>query len=182
VPSAAARAAVVSGLPASTAAAGAGGLPGDVPAALRPHVLAAAAREGVPAGLLAAQLRAESGFDPRAVSRAGAQGVAQFMPATWAGSWNPWRSASPFEPAAAIAAQGRYMRRLLVAAGGDVARALAFYNAGQGGAAGPPSTWPAETRAYVAAILRAAGLAGDDPGGLPLAGPASGPLAPRLVG
>ena len=53
------------------------------------------------------------------------------------------------------------MRRLLDAAGGDVGRALAFYNAGQGGAAGPPSTWPAETRAYVAAVLARAGLGGE---------------------
>ena len=61
----------------------------------------------------------------------------------------------------------------------DIARALAFYNAGQGGAAGPPATWPPETRAYVAAVLAHAGLgaAGARSTGLPL-----GPPVLRLIG
>ncbi len=139
---------------------GIGGLPADVPPAFRGLILAAAARERLPAAVLAAQLRAESGFSPRAVSRVGAQGIAQFMPSTWAGSWNPWRASSPFDPAAAIPAQARYLRRLLDAVGGDLPRALAAYNAGLAGSAGGPSAWPAETRAYVAAVLRGAGLAG----------------------
>ena len=140
---------------------GADGLPADVPPAVRGLILAAAARERLPPGVLAAQLRAESGFSPTAVSRVGAQGIAQFMPATWAGSWNPWRGASPFDPAAAIPAQARYLRRLLDAVGGDLAHALAAYNAGLAGSAGGPEAWPAETRAYVGTILRAAGVAGD---------------------
>jgi soluble lytic murein transglycosylase-like protein len=130
-----------------------------VPPALRGLILAAAARERLPPAVLAAQMRAESGFSPTAVSRVGAQGIAQFMPATWAGSWNPWRGASPFDPAAAIPAQARYLRRLLDAVGGDLAHALAAYNAGLAGSAGGPAAWPAETRAYVATILRGAGLA-----------------------
>ena len=141
--------------------------------------------------MLAAQLRAESGFSPTAVSRVGAQGIAQFMPATWAGSWNPWRASSPFDPAAAIPAQARYLRRLLDAVGGDLPRALAAYNAGLAGSAGGPSAWPAETRAYVAAVLRGAGAAGSVPvvggalaGGdlLDAALAGGGELRPRLVG
>jgi hypothetical protein len=128
-----------------------GELPGWVPAAFRPWIAEAARLETVPPALLAAQLEAESGFDPRAVSDAGAQGVAQFMPGTWAGSWNPYRDHSPFEPRYAVLAQARYLGTLLARAGGDVPRALAAYNAGWEGSA---HAWPAETRAYVARIMR----------------------------
>lgn len=54
----------------------------NVPARYLPTVLAAAAKHGVPAAFLAAQIDAESGFNPDAVSPAGAIGIAQFMPAT----------------------------------------------------------------------------------------------------
>jgi soluble lytic murein transglycosylase-like protein len=172
------------------AGAGTGDVPAWVPDGLRAAFAAAGAREGVPVGLLAAQARVESGFDPDAVSPAGAQGLAQFMPGTWAGAWNPWRLRSPFDPLAAVAAQARYLRRLLVDAGGDVARALGGYNAGAGRVRGPFATWPAETRAYVARVLALArGTAGRDPETLAVgpragvAGPAWGaaPTA-RLVG
>ncbi len=122
------------------------------PAAIARFVSVAAAREGVPAPLLIAQLRAESDFNAGSVSSAGAQGIAQFMPGTWSGEWNPWRMSSPFDPEPAINAQARLMRNLLAWARGDVRRALAGYNAGQGGAAGPESTWPGETQAYVGRI------------------------------
>ena len=105
----------------------------------------------MPPALLAAQLEAESGFDATARSEAGAQGIAQFMPATWAGGWNPQRAHSPFEPGPAIAAQARLMHDLLERADGDIATALAAYNAGP---AVVPADWPRETRAYVARILR----------------------------
>ena len=117
----------------------------------RPSIAAAARAEQVPPALLAAQLEAESGFDASARSEAGAEGIAQFMPATWAGEWNPQRAHSPFEPGPAIAAQARLMHDLLERAGGDIATALAAYNAGP---AVMPADWPRETRAYVARILR----------------------------
>ena len=127
------------------------------PAAYAQLVREAARAEGVPAALLAAQLQIESGFDPHSVSSAGAQGIAQFMPGTWSGAWNPWRLGSPFDPAVAIRAQARLMAGLLRQFGGDVERALAGYNAGPGRARLPPATWPAETRAYVPAVLALAG-------------------------
>jgi soluble lytic murein transglycosylase-like protein len=105
----------------------------------------------VPPALLAAQLEVESGFDAAARSPAGAEGIAQFMPSTWSGAWNPKRLASPFEPAAAIAAQARLMHNLLGRTGGDVAAALAGYNAGP---AVRPGRWPGETRAYVGRVMR----------------------------
>ncbi|MDX6376923.1 MAG: hypothetical protein QOE98_1226 [Gaiellaceae bacterium] len=137
-------------------------LPAAAPAAYAAMVRDAARSEGVPAALLAAQLQVESGFDPRSVSSAGAQGIAQFMPGTWAGSWNPWRLGSPFDPAVAIPAQARLMAGLLRQFDGDVERALAGYNAGPGRARQARSSWPAETRAYVPAVLA---LAGAGPGG-----------------
>jgi hypothetical protein len=123
-------------------------LPAWVPAAFRGAILRSAAASGVSARLLAAQLSAESGFSPRAVSPAGAQGIAQFMPATA-------RSVglgNPFDPEAAIAAQGRLMAQLIEQFGSPTL-ALAAYNAGPGAVAAcgcvPP--YP-ETRAYVAQI------------------------------
>ena len=81
----------------------------------------------------------------------GRQGIAQFMPGTWAGTWNPQRLRSPFEPGPAIAAQARLMHLLLEPPNGDIASALAAYNAGPAVLAGG---WPRETRAYVARVLR----------------------------
>jgi peptidoglycan DL-endopeptidase CwlO len=129
-------------------------VPAYVPARLRVLVARSARAEQVPPALLAAQLEAESGFDATARSSAGAEGIAQFMPSTWSGMWNPQRLASPFEPAAAIAAQARLMHNLLAQTGGDVAAALAAYNAGP---AVLPGRWPRETRAYVGRVMRRVG-------------------------
>ena len=97
------------------------GLPGFVPAFARRPLLAAAARHGVSAALLAAQLLAESNFDPAAVSPAGARGIAQFMPATAAA----YGLDDPFDVGAAIDAQG--------AADGGPARAVRLDRAGARG-------------------------------------------------
>ena len=139
-------------------------LPDWAPEALRPELLAASRAENLPVTLLAAQIEAESGFDPAAVSDAGARGLAQFMPETWSGAWNPWRSKSPLEPIASIHAQARYLRRLLDRADGDLGRALAAYHDGWAGSAG--RTWSPLTRAYVATILRRFG----GPEAVPLSG------------
>jgi hypothetical protein len=147
------------------------GLPGFVPPRFRAPLLAAAARHDVSAALLAAQLMAESNFNPNAVSPAGAQGIAQFMPATAAA----YGLRDPFDPVAAIAAQARLMSELLAQFGGSVELALAAYNAGPGAVSAcdciPP--YP-ETQAYVARILALLDGAGALPGGPP-------PLEVRLV-
>ena len=117
---------------------------------------------GLPAEVLAAQLQQESGFNPTAVSLAGAQGIAQFMPGTWA-AWgrdaNGNGLASPFEPADAINAQGRFMCDLLRRAetsgltGSPVELALAGYNAGWGAVLRYGGIPPfEETQEYVARI------------------------------
>jgi hypothetical protein len=132
-------------------------VPSFVPARFRRPILAAAMKWGVSAALLAAQLMAESGFDPDAVSPAGAQGIAQFMPGTAAS----YGLRNPFDPAAAIDAQGHLMSDLLKQFGGRPALALAAYNAGPG-AVSPCNCIPdyPETQAYVARILAMLGGAG----------------------
>jgi soluble lytic murein transglycosylase-like protein len=140
------------------------GLPGWVPAAYRGLITAAAVRHGLPPLLLAALLRSESGFDPRAVSPAGAQGIAQFMPATARGMG----LSDPFDPAQAVPAAARLLSGH-VRAFGSVPSALAAYNAGPGAVRryGGIPPYP-ETQAYVARILALAGGAasiGGGPGG-----------------
>jgi len=132
-------------------------VPAFVPSRYRAPIIAAASRRGVSATLLAAQLMAESGFDPNAVSPAGARGIAQFMPATAAA----YGLRDPFDPRAAIDAQAHLMSDLL-GQFGSVALALAAYNAGPGAVAAcdciPP--YP-ETQAYVARIMALMGGAGE---------------------
>jgi len=92
---------------------------------------------------------AESGFDPDAVSTAGAQGIAQFMPATAAA----YGLHDPFDPEAAIDAQAHLMSDLLRRFG-SIELALAAYNAGAGAVQACGCVPPyAETQAYVARIL-----------------------------
>jgi hypothetical protein len=132
------------------------GLPSFVPAAYRASLLRSASRWNVSPGLLAAQLMAESSFNPRAVSPAGALGIAQFMLSTA----RSYGLRDPFDPVASIDAQAHLMSDLLRQFH-SVPLALAAYNAGSGAVAGchcvPP--YP-ETRAYVARILALAGGAG----------------------
>ena len=126
-----------------------GGLPAFVPQRYRAMILRSAARWNVSAGLLAAQLMAESNFNPYAVSPAGAQGIAQFMPGTAAA----YGLDDPFDAAAAIDAQAHLMSDLLRQFG-SVALALAAYNAGPGAVAACDCVPPyPETQAYVAKIM-----------------------------
>ncbi len=119
-----------------------------VPAKYAQAILSASMRHGVSAAVLAAQLRAESDFNPRSVSQAGAQGIAQLMPYEAARF-----HVNPFRPAEAIDAQARLMRELL-GRFGSVPLALAAYNAGPNVVArcGCIPPYP-ETRAYVAKII-----------------------------
>lgn len=131
----------------------------EIPNGWGEPVAKAATVAGVPASVLAAQLEAESGWNPNAKSGVGASGLAQFMPDTWA-SYGEGGDAS--NPVQAIAAQGRYMgalvKQLLPVAkstGQDVIRlALAGYNAGPGAVESFKGIPPfAETRDYVEKIM-----------------------------
>jgi hypothetical protein len=121
-----------------------GALPSFAPAALRQPIARAAQRWNVGAALLAAQLYAESGFNPFARSPAGALGIAQFMPGTAAS----YGLSNPFDPAAAIDAQAHLMHDMLRRFA-SVPLALAAYNAGAGpsrpACACPRSPRPAPT-------------------------------------
>jgi hypothetical protein len=150
---------------------GAGGstLPSFVPPAFAPAIARAAQRWNVSATLLAAQLYAESNFNPFATSRAGAQGIAQFMPGTSAAIG----LSDPFDAERAIDAQAHLMRDLLRRFPA-VPLALAAYNAGPTPVAACGCV-PAngESPGYVARILGLMGGAGA--GGVP-------GLEVRLVG
>lgn len=125
------------------------GLPAFVPARFHAPLTRSAGRWNVSAAVLAAQLMAESGFDPSAVSPAGAQGIAQFMPGTAAS----YGLRDPFDPIAAIDAQAHLMSDLLRQFR-SVPLALAAYNAGPGAVEACGCAAPyAETGAYVARIL-----------------------------
>jgi soluble lytic murein transglycosylase-like protein len=140
-----------------------------VPARFAPIIARAAQRWGVSAQLLAAQIYAESNFNPFAVSPAGAQGIAQFMPGTAAGLG----LRNPFDAAASIDAQAHLMHDLL-ARFASVPLALAAYNAGPGAVARCGCVPPfAETQAYVAKIIGLLGGAGD--------GSLAGTMEVRLV-
>jgi hypothetical protein len=136
-------------------------LPAFVPPRFAPMLARAAQRWNVSAALLAAQIYAESNFNPFAQSPAGAQGIAQFMPGTAAAMGLD----DPFEPGQAIDAQARLMRDLLRRFA-TVPLALAAYNAGPAAVAGcmciPPYE---ETRGYVARILGLLRGAGELAGG-----------------
>ena len=138
-------------------------LPSFVPARFRAAIARAAQRWDVSGALLAAQLMAESNFNPFAVSPAGAAGIAQFMPATAAA----YGLGDPFDAEAAIDAQAHLMSDLL-AQFANPSLALAAYNAGPAvvAACGCVPDYP-ETQAYVARILALVGGAGSTVAGGP---------------
>lgn len=92
----------------------------------RPIIRRVAARYAVDPALVQAIIMAESAYDPRAVSRRGALGLMQLMPAT-AESLGVEDS---FDPEHNIAAGVRYFRHLMDRCDGDATLALAAYNAG----------------------------------------------------
>ncbi|HET9163902.1 MAG TPA: transglycosylase SLT domain-containing protein [Solirubrobacterales bacterium] len=138
------------------ALAGAPGLPEFVPARFRAPLLRAASHWNVSAALLAAQLMAESNFNPFAVSSAGAEGIAQFIPSTAAS----YGLENPFDPVEAMEAQAHLMSDLIRQLGSPQL-ALAAYNAGPAPVEAchcVPSI--PETTAYVSRILALLGGAG----------------------
>lgn len=85
----------------------------------------------VPVELLRAIAKAESGFNPNAVSPAGAQGIMQLMPGTARGLG----VTDPFDPEQNIMGGAKYISQSLKNYNGDVSLALAAYNAGGGAVA-----------------------------------------------
>ena len=89
---------------------------------------AASKRTGVEDAMLRAFAHAESGFDPKATSTKGAQGVMQLMPAVA----REYAVADPFSPAQSIDGGARHLRQLIRRYKGDLELVAAAYNAGIG--------------------------------------------------
>jgi len=86
----------------------------------------AAEKNGIAAPLLKAIIKAESNFNPRAVSKKGALGLMQIMP----GNLKSLNIQDPFDPKQNIMGGARYLKRMLNRFGGKLPMALAAYNAG----------------------------------------------------
>ena len=130
------------------------------------QVTEASQRFGIPTTWIMAVMRAESAGDLRAVSSAGAMGLMQVMPSTWAElRIRHALGRDPFEPRDNILAGTAYLREMWDRYG-NVAAMLAAYNAGPGRYDEYRATarpLPAETRAYVAALTPI--LLGERPSG-----------------
>jgi cell wall-associated NlpC family hydrolase len=105
---------------------------------------------GVDPALLSAVAKAESAYNPRAVSSAGAQGLMQLMPSTARSL-----GVDPYDPASAVDGAARLMSQLLDRFGGRVDLALAGYNAGPGAVQryGGVPPYP-ETQTYVRRVTQ----------------------------
>lgn len=136
---------------------------------------------GIPPNILIAQITAESNWNPRAVSHAGARGLTQFMPATWA-EWGDGKD--PYDPLAAIDAQGRYMgwlrnwveTRDLHQGDADklVRLTLAAYNAGPGNVSHGEVPINGETEVYVQKIMGSTPVSCELPAGIEIGDLGSG--------
>lgn len=106
---------------------------------------------GISPNLALAVIRAESNFDPAALSPKNAQGLMQLIPATAA----RFKVSQPFDPVQNIRGGLTYLRWLLAYYRGDVRLVAAAYNAGEGAVDRHRGIPPfAETRAYVERILQ----------------------------
>jgi Transglycosylase SLT domain len=122
-------------------------MPSYVPSAYQGWVSDAASETGLPVPVVAAQIEEESGFNPNAVSPAGAEGIAQFLPSTYesvGGTGSLFNAQNELQPYITLTDEN------LDWSGGNVEQALAAYNAGQ-------SNWQAGI-GYAETILSNAGL------------------------
>ena len=145
-----ALAALVFCLSGTTARADAGAESDNAVATLCGIVEASAKAEGLPPDFFTKLIWRESSFRPNAVSPAGAQGVAQFMP----GTANERGLIDPFDPASAIPASARFLNELRLRFG-NLGLAAAAYNAGPTAVAhwlAKKGSLPFETQDYVLAV------------------------------
>ncbi len=120
------------------------------PKEFEPIINSCALEYGVDKSLVKAVIQAESGYNPNAVSRKGAAGLMQLMPKTAEGL----KVYNSLDPAENIRGGVRYLKFLLDTFKGDVALALAAYNAGLSKVAKYGGIPPyEETRNYVAKVL-----------------------------
>jgi soluble lytic murein transglycosylase-like protein len=118
--------------------------------AFEPLIQRAAARYGVDANLVRAVVKAESNFNPAAVSGAGAAGLMQLMPGTAASLGVK----DVFDPEQNVEGGVRLLRQLLDRYKGNISYALAAYNAGPGAVDRYGGVPPyRETQTYVPRVL-----------------------------
>src|SRR5688572_26910290 len=114
------------------------------------EILEASSRYGVPDQLVTAVIRAESGFNPRAVSRKGAQGLMQLMP----GTASMLGVRNSFDPRDNIDGGVRHLRSLIDRFPDNLPMALAAYNAGERAVVQHRGIPPyPETQDYVTKVL-----------------------------
>ena len=122
-----------------------------LPSALRPLIEKTAAREGLEPALLWTVIRRESGFRPCAVSRTGARGLMQLMPATAA----ELGVRNSFDPEQNLAGGARFLAKLMRRYQGDERLALAAYHIGPGAVDNLKGRkFGPAARRYVSAILQ----------------------------
>ena len=116
------------------------------------HIISDAAEQtGVDSHLLKAMIKAESDFDPRAVSRKGAMGLMQIMPE----NFKMLNIENPFDPWQNIRAGAEYFQRMYERFNGKLALSLAAYNAGPTAVDRYKRIPPyQETEEYVRRVLR----------------------------
>ncbi|BCS54912.1 lytic transglycosylase domain-containing protein [Geobacter sp. SVR] len=108
----------------------------------------ASSQYGVDAGLIKAVIKAESNFNPTAVSHAGARGLMQLMPATA----RSLGVSDSFDPEQNVMAGTRFLRDLLKRYNGNLDSSLAAYNWGPGNVDKRPDRLPRETQEYLARV------------------------------
>jgi soluble lytic murein transglycosylase-like protein len=125
--------------------------PFNVPVDLMPVINTIASEHGISPHLLKAVIATESGFNTRALSPKGAQGLMQLMPATA----KRFGAADAFIPAQNIRAGAAYLKWLLALFGNDLELTLAAYNAGENAVIKAGNRIPAyaETKQYVPRVL-----------------------------
>jgi soluble lytic murein transglycosylase-like protein len=121
----------------------------------------AALSAAVESNLLRAVIVVESGFNSHAVSKRGAVGLMQLMPATA----NRFGVSNPYDARQNVHAGARYLKFLIDRFGHDIRLALAAYNAGEDAVARNGGQIPpfSETMAYVPRVLKIYKLLGEQP-------------------
>jgi len=122
-----------------------------MPAKFMPIIDAAAREHALPPSLLHAVIAVESGYNPRAVSKAGAKGLMQLMPETG----SRFGARDLFDATQNVRAGAQYLKWLLGTFDGDMALALAGYNAGENAVMRYGNKIPPyrETQEYVPKVL-----------------------------